>query len=232
MDVLRGGSTRIWSTQVDRDPISYRIFLKHLKRTPGYSTFLWSKFPLIHWKTVDDSTSVLMPSLPMVIICLAECWTLADKGQRNAGVSDSVGRSGDLSPAGDGDVTMGTEESQSALWPPIYLRPQKWDFPICMMLNALSTLCHHSGREGEKGTIPAKHMKIVNRIDTSSKWSKLFSTIWFVCVTAERQRKSMCMHNWAMIQSLIKAKKHWLQLLKWKYDLFSRPLIMLDLMED
>jgi len=53
------------STQVDRDPISFRIFLKHshlhLKPIIGYSTFLWSKFPVIHLKTVHDSQSVLSP---------------------------------------------------------------------------------------------------------------------------------------------------------------------------
>lgn len=50
-----------------------------------------------------------------IIVCLVECWTLADKSQRNAGVSESVGRSGDLSLAGDGEVTMAMVESWSTL---------------------------------------------------------------------------------------------------------------------
>lgn len=142
MDGLRGGSSQVWSTQVDRDPISYQIFLQHshldLKPIKGYSTFLWSKSPMIHLKTVHDSQSMLSP---WCSICLAVCWT--DKSQRNVSVSESVGRSGDLSPAGDGDVAMETVDPWSTLWPLNNSWPEKWGFPICTMLNGLSTLCHN-----------------------------------------------------------------------------------------
>lgn len=43
----------------------------------------------------------------------------------NAGVSESVGRSGDVSMIGDGDVTMVMGHSWSALWPTNYSRPVK-----------------------------------------------------------------------------------------------------------
>lgn len=38
-----------------------------------------------------------------------ECWTFADKSQRNASVSESVGRDG------DGNLTMVTADSKIAL---------------------------------------------------------------------------------------------------------------------
>lgn len=152
------GELGFWSTQVDRDPISYQIILKHslpdLKPIKGYSTFLWSKFPMIHLlKEVHDS-------LPPWSVCIVECWTLADKSRRNAGVSESVGRSGDLSLAGDGGVTMVMADTWSALWPLNNSRPEKWDVPICLMLNTLSTLCHY-GQGGRKGQPLANKWKML-----------------------------------------------------------------------
>ena len=65
-----------------------------------------------HLKTGHDSQSVLSP---LCSNCLAESCNLADGSLRNAAVSESVGRTGDLSLAGDGDLAMVMVDSLSAL---------------------------------------------------------------------------------------------------------------------
>lgn len=146
---------------------------------------------------------------PLWSICVFECWSLTNKSQRNAVASESVGRSGDLSPAGDGDVTMVMVDSWSTLWPLNYSKPEKWIVPICIMLHSSSTLCHHIQRE--KSPAPARKWKMLmvkirqgNEWMNSLKWSE---PCWiskmmdhqYVLILLEQnepfQKGKTCMHS-------------------------------------
>lgn len=143
MDAPRGMSAWVWPMQGSRDAIISWIMLKHslldLKTITGYNTSLWWKLSVIR---AHDRLCCLG-------VWLFRCQTWADKNQRNALVCESVGRNADSSPAGDGEVTVVMADSWSALWPLSNSKPEKWDIPMCVLLNPLSTCCHHGGGGGK-----------------------------------------------------------------------------------
>lgn len=128
MDGPQRASAWVWATQVDRDPVLKRSPLD-LKGITGCGTFLGSRFPTIRLsKKANDRPRSPHPHRAIVG---PESWTLADKGRRNASVSESAGGGGDLPPAGAGAVTMATADTVGAHFDPrrITQGPRNETFP-------------------------------------------------------------------------------------------------------
>ena len=127
IDGLRRGRAWVWSTQVQRDPIFYCNVQKHSFTciwTPikGPSTCSWSDFHVIHFlNTVSGCLCYHLPD---------DCWTLANKNQRNSCVRESVGSVCDV--LSTGNVTMAMADSRGALWPLNYSSPEKLNIPTCI----------------------------------------------------------------------------------------------------